>query len=185
MLQIADRDRMHIKLIDTKSVFLSKDYPADATPLYIMLPSRRSPEPQPLANYDAYSEHLKSHGHTLTVSDPCLFSKAIANRRRVYIWIYVDDTLIAADDLRDIKEFKDVVRKRFEVTVNEEANHHLGVNFERYEDWPPKLTQSKLLGNIFSEHPEALYRTSAFVTLFLSALIDRQTTMLSQVTAAG
>lgn len=175
MLQIAVRDRMHIKLIDTKSAYLCQDYPADATPLYVMLPKRVAEalnlNPKQTyrvlkyiyglpdagrAYYDAYSEHLMSHGYTRTISDPCLFFKTIGNRRRVYIWIHVDDTLIAADDLRDIEEFKDVMRKRFEITVNEEADHHLGVNIERLEDGSLKLTQSKLLGNIFSEHSEAL-----------------------------
>ena len=82
------------------------------------------------ANYDAYSEHLTQHGYHRTTSDPCLFYKIIGNRRRVYIWIHVDDTLIAADDLRDIEEFKRVMEKRFEITVNEDADHHLGVNIQ-------------------------------------------------------
>ena len=175
MLQLAVRDRMHIQLVDTKAAYLCQTYPADATPLYVVLPKRVAEvlnlKPNQTyrvlkyiyglpdagrAYYDAYSEHLISHGYIRTASDPCLFFKIIGNRRRVYIWIHVDDTLIAADDIRDIEDFKEVMRKRFEITVNEEADHHLGVNIEHLEDGSLKLTQSKLLGNIFSEFSEAL-----------------------------
>ena len=108
------------------------------------------------AYYDAYSEHLISNGYHRTASDPCLFFKILGSRRRVYIWIHVDDTLIAADDLRDIEEFKEVMRKRFEITVNEEADHHLGVNIHHLPDGSLKLMQSKLLNNIFTEFEDAL-----------------------------
>ena len=96
-------------------------YPQDATPLYVMLPKRVAEvlelDPNQTyrvlkyiyglpdagrAYYDAYSEHLISNGYHRTASDPCLFYKILGSRRRVYIWIHVDDTLIAADDLRDI-----------------------------------------------------------------------------------
>ena len=47
--------------------------------------------------------------------------------------------------------FKYVQTKRFEITVNAEADHHLGVNIQRLEDGSLKLTQSKLLATIFDE----------------------------------
>ena len=175
MLQIAVHDRMHIQMIDTKAAYLCQSYPEDATPLYVVFPKLVAEalnlDPKQTyrvqkyiyglpdagrAYYDAYSDHLISHGYNRTASDPCLFFKILGNRRRVYIWIHVDDTLIAADDLRDIDEFKEVMQKRFEITVNEEADHHLGVNIQHLEDGSLKLTQSKLLSNIFKEHEEAL-----------------------------
>ena len=54
------------------------------------------------AYYDAYCEHLTQNGFTRAVSDLCLFFKIYSPRRRVYVWIHVDDTLIAADNLEDI-----------------------------------------------------------------------------------
>ena len=160
MLQIAVHDRMHIQMVDTKAAYLCQKYPQDATPLYVMLPKRVAEvlelDPNQTyrvlqyiyglpdagrAYYDAYSEHLISNGYHRTASDPCLFFKILGSRRRVYIWIHVDDTLIAADDLRDIEEFKEVMRKRFEITVNEEADHHLGVNIHHLPDGSLKLMQ--------------------------------------------
>ena len=85
------------------------------------------------------------------MSDLCLFVKIHAPDRRVYLWIHVDGTLIAADRLEDIESFKQMITKRFEITVNAEADHHLGVNIQRLEDGSLKLTQSKLLATIFDE----------------------------------
>ena len=44
-----------------------------------------------------------------------------------------------------------MMMKRFEITVNTEADHHLGVNITRQEDGSLRLTQSKLLNTIFEE----------------------------------
>ena len=52
----------------------------------------------------------------------------------MYVWIHVDDTLIAADNLEDIEDFKRMMPTRFEITVNAEADHHLGVNIKRLDD---------------------------------------------------
>ena len=107
MLQVAAHD-MHIRMVGTKAAYLCQNYPADATPLYIKLPKRVAialkiyiygfPDAS-RAYYDAYCEHLTQHSYVRTVSDLCLFTKVRAPNRRVYVWIYVDDTLIAADRL--------------------------------------------------------------------------------------
>ena len=115
---------MHIQMVDTKAAYLCQDYPADATPLYIKLPKRvaiaSNLNPDQTyrvkkyiyglpdagrAHYDAYCEHLTQHCYVRTVSDLCLFTKVLAPNRRVYMWIHVDDTLIAADRLEDIEAF--------------------------------------------------------------------------------
>ena len=175
MLQIAVHDRMIIQLVDTKAAYLCQDYPQDSTPLYVVLPKRVAMvlglDPNQTyrvkkyiyglpdagrAYYDAYSSHLLENGFKRSISDVCLFFKTYSPTRRVYVWIHVDDTLIAADRLDDIEDFKRVMTKRFEITVNVEADHHLGVNIETRKDGSLKLTQSKLLNNIFTEFKEAL-----------------------------
>ena len=174
MLQVAVHDRMHIQMIDTKAVYLCQEYPADATPFYVMLPKRvaiaLNLDPNQTyrvrryiyglpdagrAYYDAYIEHLIEHDFVRTVSDPCLFTKITAPDRRVYVWVHVDDTLIAADHLEDIEAFKQMMTKRFEITLNTEVDHHLGVNIQRLEGGLLKLTQSKLLTAIFEECADA------------------------------
>lgn len=171
MLQIAVHDSMHIQLVDTVAAYLNQDYPADATPLYVVFPRlvalalNLNPDQtyrvkkyiyglpdSGRAYYEAYSQHLEEHGYLKSINDPCLFNKIINPSRRVYVWIHVDDTLIAASDPRDIEEFKNAVKMRFKITVNEAADQHLGVNIKRNTDGSVKLTQSKLLKNIFDEY---------------------------------
>ena len=77
------------------------------------------------------------------------------------MWIHVDDTLIAADRLKDIEDFKTMMQKRFEITVNAEADHHLGVNIKRLPDGSLQLTQSKLLTAIFDECKDAIEQKSS------------------------
>ena len=43
------------------------------------------------------------------------------------------------------------MEKRFDITVNEEADQHLEVNIQHLEDGSLKLTQSKLLSAVFTE----------------------------------
>ena len=58
-----------------------------------------------------------------------------------------------------------MMTKRFEITVNAEADHHLGVNIQRLEDGSLKLTQSKLLTAIFEECADALAGMSSRPTV--------------------
>ena len=113
-----------MQLVDTKSAFLCQEYPQDSTPLYVVLPKRVAEvlglNPSQTyrvkryiyglpdagrAYYDAYSSHLMENGFQRSVSDLCLFFKIFTPSRRVYVWIHIDDTLIAADRLDDIEEF--------------------------------------------------------------------------------
>ena len=161
MPKVAVHDRMHIQMIDTKAAYLCQTYTDDATPLYVLLPRRvalalnlDSEETNRVrryiyglpdagrAYYAAYCAPLLEHGFTGTVSDLCLFTKIIAPRQRVYVWIHIDDTLIAADRLKDIEDFKAMRQKRFEITVNAEAEHHLGVNIKLMNSEPLRLVSS-------------------------------------------
>ena len=116
---------MILQLVDTKAAYLCQEYPQDSTPLSVLFPKRVAQvlglNPDQTyrvkryiyglpdagrAYYDAYSSHLLENGFRRSVSDLCLFSKIIQPKRRVYVWIHVDDTLIAADLLEDIEDFK-------------------------------------------------------------------------------
>ena len=54
-----------------------------------------------------------------------------------------------------------MMQKRFEITVNAEADHHLGVNIKRLPDGSLQLTQSKLLTAIFDECKDAIEQKSS------------------------
>ena len=85
--------------------------------------------------------------------------KIKSSKRRVYIWIHVDDTLVAADLLEDIEEFKENIKKRFQITVNDKADKHLGVNILRRDGGSIKLTQPKLLKMILDEFGDDIRRS--------------------------
>ena len=116
-------------MVDTVAAYLNQVYPPDAIPLYVKfvaLALNRDPDQtyrvkkyiyglpdSGRAYYEAYSKHLSDHSYLKSVHDPCLFMKIKSPKRRVYIWIHLDDTLVAADLLEDIEEFKEEIKKRF------------------------------------------------------------------------
>ncbi len=173
MLQLAVHDRMHVQLVDTVAAYLNQTYPEDAKPLYVKFPRLvaialgRDPDQtyrvkkyiyglpdSGRAYYEAYSGHLIEHGYLRSRNDPCLFFKIRSTTRKVYVWIHVDDTLVAATHPEDIEEFKEDVKRRFQITVNADVDQHLGVNIKKNNDGSFSLRQSKLLKNIFNEFLE-------------------------------
>jgi hypothetical protein len=169
--QIAIIDDMVTATVDTVAAYLNQDYPDDAVPIYLKLPRNVAEicglNPNTVyrvkkyiyglpdagrAYYLAYREHLLSNGYSPTVSDPCLFTRVV-DGERTYIWFHVDDTFIASSSAAGIDRFTSVMRRRFEITINEQVDAHLGVNMETLADGSIKLTQRKLLQQIFDEYP--------------------------------
>ena len=85
----------------------------------------------------------------------------ITDEARTYVWIHVDDTVIASTDKQELEEFKRVIGLKYVYTVQEELDSFLGVHIHRNEDGSVKLTQPKLLAEIFEEFkPEEMRGTS-------------------------
>ena len=102
------------------------------------------------AYYKAYSSHLQSNGYLQTISDPCLFVKLSAGER-TYAWIHVDDTFVASTSASEIILIQELLRKEFEITVSDSVDQYLGVKMQRLSDGSVKLTQPKLLAQLFEE----------------------------------
>jgi hypothetical protein len=119
--QIAVMDNMKMCLVDVVQAYLYHPYPSTAMPLYLVLPDNLSRacglEPGALyriakylyglpdaglAYYKAYSAHLEAGGYRRTISDPCLFVKIDSRGNRVYVFCHVDDTMVCADDPREL-----------------------------------------------------------------------------------
>jgi histone deacetylase 1/2 len=168
--QIAVLDGMETCLMDTVAAYLNQAYPEDATPLYLQLPRAVAEvcglDPNQVyrikkylyglpdagrAYYLAYREHLLQNGYAPTASDPCLFVR-LTDKETTYIWFHVDDTFVASNAKEGIDRLTRVMQKRFQVTLNEDVDSHLGVNMERLPDGSVKLTQKKLLHHIFEEY---------------------------------
>jgi hypothetical protein len=74
--------------------------------------------------------------------------KVDSSGKRVYVFCHVDDTMVCADDPRELVVLQNHLRKRFEITVTEEVSEYLGIKMGRLPDGDVLLTQPKLLGQL-------------------------------------
>lgn len=175
LLQLAITDRMHTATFDTVAAYLHQEYPSDLKPLYLRFPKRLAQacnlNPDNLyrvkkylyglpdagrAYYLALHSHLTEHGYNVSIHDSCLFYKINAESGlRVLIWTHVDDLFCAASHPEEIQTLNDILSRRFPVKINYSIDSHLGINMETQENGSVKLTQPKLLGQIFQNYPNA------------------------------
>jgi hypothetical protein len=69
------------------------------------------------------------------------------------MWFRVDDTFVASTHAEELTLLQIKMRERFEITVNDEVDSHLGVTMTELVDGSIKLTQPNLLKLIFDEYP--------------------------------
>ncbi len=158
MLQLAIYDQMHLCSIDTVVAFLHQDYPSTLKPLYIILPATvaKACNLDPRTTYRvkkyiyglpdagrayflAYRHHLIGSGYGMTMSDPCLFVRLLLKEdKRTYVWIHVDDTIVATTHEDEINHLKHYLKTKFEITLHD-FTKHLGINVEMLETGAVKL----------------------------------------------
>lgn len=167
--QLSIIDEMNTCTIDTVGAYLYEDYPEDATPLYLTLaPEVSSACGLPVgatyrvrkylyglpdsgrAYYKGYSSHLIVNGYARTVSDPCLFVR-LNNEDRTYIWIHVDDTFVASTNTFELERLQQVLKKKYEITVDLDVSSYLGIHIEKTSGGDRLLSQPKLLNDLFEE----------------------------------
>lgn len=170
--QLAIMNDMHRKTIDVVGAYLYQDYPDDAIPLIVTLepavaiacgldPKQSYRIRKYLyglpdagkAYYKAYSSHLIANGYQRSTADPCLFVR-VTDSETTYVVIHVDDTFIASSNKHGLTRFEEVLKSKFEITSNENADSYLGIHLESLSDGSVKLTQPKQLQSIFKEFPE-------------------------------
>ena len=77
---------------------------------------------------------LKSNGYVQSSADPCIYCKVmLKNGKRILmiIAIYVDDTILASNDINMLKEEKLKLSKRFEMDDRGEIHYLLGMCIRR------------------------------------------------------
>lgn len=172
--QIAILDRMEKMTVDTVGAYLHQTYPADALPLYVVLPSNVAevcglkPDQKyrirkylyglpdaGIAYYRAYSSHLIAKGYKRSMSDPCLFIK-IEGKTRTYVWTHVDDTFVCSTHKYLLEMFVMDMKQKFDITVVEDVDEYLGIKMEYLATGDVKLTQPKLLNSLLEEHADAI-----------------------------
>ena len=75
-------------------------------------------------------QELEDMGFTASDSDPSLFTAQLKSGT-VYILVYVDDILVAANSLADIQSIKDRLASTFKLTDLGEAKYFLGWSFNK------------------------------------------------------
>ena len=172
--QISVIDRMKVRIIDTVGAYLYQSYPDSSPPIYVRIPAKvmsalHIPEETVYrikkyiyglpdsgrAYYLAYAKLLQDAGYNKAKSDPCLFYKIIGIER-IYIWIHVDDTFVAATSEKLLQELENVIKSQYKITVKYDVESYLGVKFENLPGGDVKLTQPKLLKSLFEEYREEL-----------------------------
>ena len=167
--QISVLDNMHTCSVDVVGAYLYESYPDSATPLYLKVEPHVSESlglnphstyrikkylyglpDSGRAYYKGYTAHIESHGYKRTLSDPCLFVKII-NDLRTYIWIHVDDTFVASTHRDELKKFQDIIGIKYEYTVEADVESYLGLHRTKLKDGGVRITQPKLLSEVFEK----------------------------------
>ena len=169
-------DRMCVRVLDTVGAYLYQPYPSTAPVIYVRMPAKvmeaLSIPPNTVykikkyiyglpdsgrAYYLAYSKLLVDAGYSKSKSDPCLFYQVNKkNEQRIYIWIHVDDTFVAATNEEQLRALETLIQSQFKITINYDVATYLGIHFEYLPNGDVKLTQPKLLNSLFDEYAEEL-----------------------------
>lgn len=148
--QIAIIDDMVMRIVDTVGAYLYQPYPETSPPIFVRMPVKVMdaldiegdvvyrvkkfiyglPDAG-RAYYRAYSKLLMDSGYQKSKSDPCLFFKICVGGDRIYIWIHVDDTFVAASTPDLLDELEDILRNRFQITVKNNVEDYPGVHYTR------------------------------------------------------
>ena len=167
--QIAILDKMFTCSVDVVGAYLYENYPDSATPLYLKIEPHVAEalglDPYKTyrikkylyglpdsgrAYYKGYSSHLEAHNYKRTLSDPCLFVKII-NECRTYIWIHVDDTFVASTCPEELAIFQKIIGLKYDYTAEADVESYLGLHRTQLKDGGIRLTQPKLLTEIFEK----------------------------------
>lgn len=68
---------------------------------------------------------------TRSIADSCVYVKEASNEEYVYLLLYVDDMLIAAKSMTEIKKIKEVLSQEFEMKDMGPASRILGIDITR------------------------------------------------------
>ena len=172
--QIAVIDRMKVRIIDTVGAYLYQTYPSTSPPIYVRIPAKVMTAlgfPEHIvyrikkyiyglpdsgrAYYLAYAKLLQDAAYQKAKSDPCLFFR-VSGEQRIYIWIHVDDTFVAATSEELLQELEEVIKSQYKITIKYDVESYLGVKFEHRSNGDVKLTQPKLLNSLLEEYKEEL-----------------------------
>ena len=160
---VAVIDEKDQTLVDTVAAFLAQEYPDDAPILCVRFDKQIAEVAglDPLqwyrvrkyiygipdagrAYFLAYSSLLIRKGYNQSEFDPCLFYRLTLDGP-IWIWIHVDDTYVCTNNAFQTREFVQAVQSQYEVTVTDNIDSYIGIDYTPLPDGSVKLDQLKLL----------------------------------------
>ena len=148
VLAIANQLDMDVHQMDVKTAFLNGDIDKD---IYMRQPEGyencENPHMVCKLNKSIYGlkqsarcwnvtldSYLKRSGYVQNPADPCIYCKTVNKRGKqclIIIAVYVDDTILAANDMELLRAEKANLSNRFEMEDLGEINYCLGMAIER------------------------------------------------------
>jgi hypothetical protein len=176
ILQLSVIDKMYTCCIDVVGAYLYQVYPDNALLIYMILHPdvaevceldktqlyriRKYLYGLPDAGrafYEAYAELLVNNGYKRCVSDPCVFTKCSDDSiRRTYVCIHVDDTFVSTTHEEELVLLQDILKTKFDITVNDTIESYLGIHITKLDDGGLKLTQPKLITSLLKQYEAEL-----------------------------
>lgn len=75
-----------------------------------------------------FDQFMKTQSYTRSHFDPCVYFKTCDDGSYVNLLLYVDDMIIAATDMKEIRRFKEILSKEFEMKDLGPAKRFLGMD---------------------------------------------------------
>ena len=77
--------------------------------------------------YQKFNSYIQQLGYHRSDSDPCMFTRQLADESRINLILYVDDMLIAGSNQVEIGKLKQSLHNKFAMKELRQARHILGM----------------------------------------------------------
>ena len=78
--------------------------------------------------YIKFNDTITSFGFKNNIIDWCIYQK-ISGSKFIFLVLYADDILLAANDLSMLRKMKDFLSKNFEIKDMEKASYVIGLKY--------------------------------------------------------
>jgi hypothetical protein len=93
------------------------------------------------------------NGYSRSCYDPCLFFKFNEDGTSCYAWCHVDDTYVIGTNIGNINQFLEMMSaSQYEITVKQMIDSYIGIRIERLPDGRKKMSQPKILNDLFVKY---------------------------------
>ena len=81
--------------------------------------------------YQKFDTYIWKLGYNRSNSDPCMYTRQLADESRIYLILYIDDMLVAGSNQAEIEKLKRSLHKKFAMKELGQAQHILAMRIER------------------------------------------------------